>query len=440
MRDSIVPKANPIDDLARKLLTALEHQRQLGADYPSTVERLAALADPQATPEQVTKALNKKPFAALWALANKKDRHSLIILAEDRERLASSPQLLEYALGLLCSADKPLHTPAKVVLKVDTSLRPAFKAALERGIADNSLPATVGVAKVGNKAHLYLVCFPPPPPPPPKKKPAEELSEKLVQVLHEQRERGDDAYPLPLDRLYELTATTTAAVRKQALGREPFRSQAMLALPKRADSLVALVADRNRLLTSPRLLHGILEATRTADNQAVATADLVKKLPKTLQIEFRDLLHRQVHERGLPDGVGVLLSKKKPLLFLLADINAVSPSRTSPLAPLGKAVGGEESQDKVPPPPSQIDFSTRFEEAFARLDRERGGHNHVSLVDLRRAVPVERAVFDAGLHLLRHAGRYTLSAAEGRHGLSDEERDAALYEDGNLLLFVSRRE
>jgi hypothetical protein len=440
MRDSIVPRANPIDDLAWKLLTALEHQRQLGADYPSTVERLAALADPQATPDRITKALNKKPFAALWTLANKKDRNSPIVLAEDRERLASSPQLLEYALGLLCSADKPLHTPAKVIAKVDTSLRPAFKAALERGIADNSLPATVGVAKVGNRAHLYLECFPPPPPPPPKKKPAEELSEKLVQVLHEQRERGDDAYPLPLDRLYELTATTaTATVRKQALGKEPFRSQAMLVLPKRADSLVALVADRSRLLASPRLLHGILEATRTADNQAVAAADLVKKLPKNLQIEFRDLLHRQVNERSLPQGIGVLLSKKKPLLFLLADINAVSSSRTSPPTPLEKAVGGEGSQDKVPPP-SQIDFSALFEEAFARLDCERGGHNHVSLVDLRRAVPVERAVFDAGLHRLRHAGRYSLSAAEGRHGLSDEERDAGLYEDGSLLLFVSRRE
>ena len=102
-------------------------------------------------------------------------------------------------------------------------------------------------------------------------------------------------------------------------------------------------------------------------------------------------------------------------------------------------MGDEGSPDKVSLP-LQIDFSTLFEEAFVRLERERGGHNHVSLVELRRAVPVERAAFDAGLQLLRHSGRYTLSAAEGRHGLSDEERDGGLYEDGNLLLFVSRRE
>ncbi|HTU22540.1 MAG TPA: hypothetical protein VMG10_31165 [Gemmataceae bacterium] len=55
-------------------------------------------------------------------------------------------------------------------------------------------------------------------------------------------------------------------------------------------------------------------------------------------------------------------------------------------------------------------------------------------------MPVERAAFDAGLQDLRRARRYTLSAAEGRHGLRAEEQDAGIHEDGSLLLFVSRRE
>jgi hypothetical protein len=54
-------------------------------------------------------------------------------------------------------------------------------------------------------------------------------------------------------------------------------------------------------------------------------------------------------------------------------------------------------------------------------------------------VPVDRAAFDTGLHQLRVAGRYSLSAAEGRHGLSPEEREAGITEDGTLLLYVSRR-
>ncbi len=435
MRDSIVPKANPIDDLARKLLTALQQQRQSGGDYPTSVERLAALADPQATPEQVKKALNKKPFAALWLIANKKDTHSPIVLVEDLERLASSEQLLEYALGQLCSAEKPSHPPAKLIAKVEKPLRPAFQSALERAVAQNTVPPTVGIAWVKKKPHLYLQRFPPPPPPPPKKKPAEELSEQLVRVLTEQREGAN--YPLPLDRLFDLTATAAASsVRKQALGKEPFRSQALLALPKRADGPVALSADRARLLSSPSLLHGVLDAARTPDNQAVAAADLVKKLPKTLQIDFRGHLQRQIASRGFPETIGLIYSKKKPLLFFRADLDA-APILPLPAPTKGNEVAAKRAEPIAPPP---VDFAHCFEEAFVRLDRERGGHNHVSLVDLRRAVPVERGAFDAGLQQLRRAGRYSLSAAEGRHGISEDERTAGIVEDGSLLLFVSRRE
>jgi hypothetical protein len=431
-----MPKRDPVAELAQKLLATLEQQRQSGGEYPLTAARLAALADPQAAPEQVAKALAKKPFAAKWIVANKKDANSPIALAGDGERLAASPLLLEYALGLLCSADKPVHPLAKVAGKVARSLQPAFKAALDRHIAENTLPPTVGVLIVKNKPQLYLQRFPPPPPPLPKKKPAEELSEKLVQALIEQRERGPDAYPAELHRLLEQTGLAPAPrVLAQALHKEPFRSQAVLALPKQPDSPVALADDRERLLSAPRLLRLTLAVARTPDNQAVSVPDLAKKLPRNLQGDFRATVNRQVSERILPDDLGVLFVKKKPLLFLLVDINAGSlPARP---AALPRPVS-PPSEPK--PAPAQMDFAHLFDEAFARLDGEHGSHNHVSLVELRRAVPVERAVFDAGLHELRRAGRYSLSAAEGRHGLHAEEQDAGIHEDGSLLLFVSRRE
>jgi hypothetical protein len=85
-----------------------------------------------------------------------------------------------------------------------------------------------------------------------------------------------------------------------------------------------------------------------------------------------------------------------------------------------------------------VDFRAAFEEAFGRLDREGGGHNFVSLIALRQALPVARADFDRELRQLRQAGRYTLGAAEGRDGISPEERAAGITEEGSLLLFVSR--
>jgi hypothetical protein len=412
-----VPKVDVVAKLAEKLLHTLEHQ-QSGGDYPLTVARLAALTDPQATPEQVTKALGKKPFAARWIAASKKDANSPIALVEDGERLAASPLLLEFALGLVCSAEKPPQTPTKAVNKVDKVLRPAFKVALERQIDENALPAAVGVLIVRGKPQLYLKKFPP-------KDPAEELSKKLVQTLIEQRERGSDAYPVPLNQLIEQTGVAAkATARKQALGREPFRGQAILAMPSRPDTLVALASDSERLASSPALLHRVLNAVRTADNQAVALTDLKKKIGASLQGPFVESVNRHLSARALPDGIGVLMSKKKPLLFLLADIHAAPPPRIEP----------------KPSPHPSVDFAQRFDEAFARLERELGSHNHVNLAVLRRDVSVERAVFDAGLQQLRRAGRYSLSAAEGRHGISAEERDAGIHEDGSLLLFVSRRE
>ena len=80
-----------------------------------------------------------------------------------------------------------------------------------------------------------------------------------MRLLTEQRQRGSDAYPPRLDRLIvETGIAATPAVVKQALGREPFRSQAIVAMPRRADSPVALAEDRQRLVASPALLHRIL--------------------------------------------------------------------------------------------------------------------------------------------------------------------------------------
>jgi hypothetical protein len=87
-----------------------------------------------------------------------------------------------------------------------------------------------------------------------------------------------------------------------------------------------------------------------------------------------------------------------------------------------------------------VDFARLFDEAFARLDQERGSANLVSLVRLREEVPVDRDTFDRELGRLRREGRYSLTGAEGRHGISPEERQAGITEDGALLLFVSRKQ
>jgi hypothetical protein len=565
---------------AARLVEALRRQREQGADYPLTVARLRALADPAGTDQEAAAALSRKPAVAGVVLAAKKDPGSPVALAEDAERFASSPLLLEYALGRLATADKPVHPVAKVAGQVEKDIRTGFQASLEERLASGTLPPGVGVHEVKGKRLLYLERFPPPPPPLPKKSPAAALAERLLADLHsggetiltladlaghevkpvllkkavaeEQFRSGAvvipvsksltlvgprsrreallasdrlllallearttakkpwatlralaDALPqteqegflatqgrkieaaaLPQEVLVRpegtarmlalkarvpplllLAETVLAALRRRDPGGEPlsleallrreapeadpaeaarlardkaFAKQVVLALPGNPSAPVGLPGDEERLARSAPLIEAALAAARTPDNQALPLGDVGKKVAAGVRESFRAAVEKRLEAGTLPPAVGVLTVKKKPHLFLLADLATAPPARRaeevrSPMAAPAEAL-------PTPPPPEAIDFAPAFAAAFVRLDRDRGGHNLVSLVDLRRAVPVERARFDAELNHLRRAGLYTLSGAEGRHGLGAEEREAGIVEHGNLLLYVSRRE
>jgi hypothetical protein len=96
--------------------------------------------------------------------------------------------------------------------------------------------------------------------------------------------------------------------------------------------------------------------------------------------------------------------------------------------------------DKVTTPaePAAAGLAEEFVHVFNILDAAANSHNFVSLVAVRRALPPVRSEFDAGLNELRRLGKFTLSAAEGRHGVSADEQKAGIMQDGMLLPYVSR--
>jgi hypothetical protein len=182
-------------------------------------------------------------------------------------------------------------------------------------------------------------------------------------------------------------------------------------------------------------------------------SELKSKLTSKLQKPFQEAVNRRLADGGMPPGVGWILINKAKKLFLLSDLH-VGPeqapvfgeSRADSLfgtqySVLGTqytespAAGGEAP--RCVPEAGHSDFASAFNDAFAKLDRQAGGHNFVSLVALRSAVPRAREEFDAELRALRLAGRFTLSAAEGRHGLTAAEQEAGILENGTLLLYVS---
>jgi hypothetical protein len=274
-----------------------------------------------------------------------------------------------------------------------------------------------------------------------KEAPIVELADKLLRVLQSQRSLGPDAYPLSVKRLVELTDPTAApALVKKALNKRDFLKQAVRVHAKAPDAPVALAADLDRLALSPLLLEFALRRARTNATQAFTVSQLKEKAAGKVRKPFQDAVNRQVAQGTLPPSVGWVSIQGRKQLFLLTDLH-VGDGKPPEARPQPAPAPAAPPQAPAPPPPTPataVDFRAAFDAAFERLDREGGGHNFVSLTALRGAVPLPREEFDRELRQLRQAGRYSLSAAEGRHGISPEEREAGIPEEGSLLLFVSR--
>ncbi len=420
-------------ELAEKMLAVLEAQCALGKEaYPLTLQRLAELADPQAAPELIGKAVGKKPFKdrAVLASSKTKDPAGLVALADDTEQLADDARLLEFALGTLCTVEDPLWPLSKVKAQIENpKLRKPFEEAVARRVRENALPSGVGVRLEKNKPLLYLMTFPPPPPPPPPRKPEEVLAEKLLQVLEAQRRLGGDAYPLLLQRLVERTdPQAKSSIRAKALGHPIFRDKVLRFDLKKPEALVAFLEDKEQLFSCGILLEQLLRMKCKANDNAFAVEKLVSPKSEHFPI-FREAINRRIDADTLPPTIGWMWIGKKKQLFFTEDVHR------------GRQGGAPIAAPSQPSPPSEppADFARAFDEAFHQINRQKGAHNFVNLVDLRRALPMAPEAFDAALRKLRVAGRYTLSAAEGRHGVTPEERQAGIVEDGSLLLYVSRK-
>lgn len=262
-----------------------------------------------------------------------------------------------------------------------------------------------------------------------------ELAERMLAVLQSHREQGGSgaSYPIPLEMLGRKADPQAGSPRiLKAAAKRCFATRAVAARIRLLDAPVALAEDLELLAASPLTLQLALRVKRTAKTHLHTVAQLAQKLTGKLQQPFKQTVGRQVEAERLPPGVGWIWDRR-PKLFLMEDVHSKSLGRPAIVAETGVA-------GQVEPAASPADFAACFEAAFDELDRRKGSHNFVSLVELRRRLAdFPRARFDAGLRELRLAGRYSLSAAESIHGIQPEQRQAGIEEAGTLLLFASRK-
>lgn len=256
------------------------------------------------------------------------------------------------------------------------------------------------------------------------------LTANLLKVLRSQRGLGPAAYPIPLRRLVQLTDPSVDDKTILSLANPQRRAlHEHVAIPRRAlDVPVALREDLSLLLGSAPLLAFLLAETRSVANHAVTPAALAEKVSTAYRPAFRAALTVQMQADTLPPTVRGLLVNGALRLFLPADVRGGAAGEV--LDPTHQAAVSWAAP---------TEFAGAFDVAFERLDRVGGSHNFVSLVDLRRALPLDRRAFDDELQQLRAARRYSLSAVEGRYELTDEERTAGIWEENALLLHVSRK-
>ena len=273
---------------------------------------------------------------------------------------------------------------------------------------------------------------------------AAELAEQLIRHLEAQSRLGPPSYPLTVGHLLQLANRDAAPSQvNKAIGKRSFQKRVVIARGKSREAPIALASDLEALAGSRLLLEFMLKTLHTPTNQAFSAAQLKAKTSRKLQQAFQTAVVRQIEDESLPPSVGWITINRTKKLFLLADLHlGRQESDATTLQPSGLPsirLQGPSAGDRLPLTEPANLFAEVFGRAFEELDRRGGAHNFVSLVDLRAQLPMARAAFDAELQKLRLAGRYGLSSAEGRHGLTPEERAAAIMEDGALLLYVSRK-
>ncbi len=445
-------KPNAAALLAARMVERLAAQRPTQPDHPfPLLADLIAQEEQPAESETLGKAIRHKDFKNQAIGGDLQDLQSPVAFKDDLAVFASSPQLLVFLQSktprgegqpfLVKDLQKAIRGNAP---SLNAELKKAFEAALRPKIEACELP-DVALKK------------PKPPKQPKPKKPSKAqqlavLSQALLEALQAQRTSGGDAYPATLKQLAQRAATELSRDEKlvlEAAGKSPFKEQVVAAWSKDLEAPVAFQEDLERLFGAPQLLERALRMKKEKSKTSLAhkANDLAKLLvggrgKEKEQAAFCSAVARRLTSDSMPPGIGAIRlgPKGEPHFFLLEDLQPPSLravlSGAAPVAP----------RESTPPVASQEsaahfeEFAKRFEESFSQLDRQRGGHNFVSLADLRRELnTVPRAQFDAHLRRLRQERRFELSGAQSKQGLPEELREAGVIEAGNLLMYVSRR-
>ncbi|MCR9116759.1 MAG: hypothetical protein NXI22_07385 [bacterium] len=437
MPDTTLPQPQDCfgDEEVQKLLERLSAASDFSPDdYFPTLADLIEQTHGEVTAAAVEQLTQNALYRSRLVGPDIDDVRAPIAFREDLAALAHSAPLLRFIELRIAkiSADKQaksadengasIESAAQLIL--DAELRSAFTNEMRRRAKAGELPSFIQPSSRGGDR-------------------IETLARDMLSVLAGQRALGGSSYPLTLRQLAALTRpqATEKQVLDAAARNNIFGKRALLAVRKEIDSPTAFHEDAVRLGESDSLLRFLLRRYRTEQNHLHSVSELSKRITtarrRAVSIAFRTSLQRRIEEDELPADIACLWVKGAVRLFFLQDVFPASVSKRLYWSEPADDLNAEPSVESIA---RQQEFETAFNTAFEKLNRQSGGHNFVSLVDLRAAlVDFDRKRFDAGLLRMRFEGRYSLSSTQSRHGIRGVEREAAIQEEGSMLLHVSRR-
>ena len=427
---------DPAASLAKAIAESLERRRSEQGRYPASLREVAMDVAADISETDLRAALAKAPLKTRCILAIDGDLNSLAILndKEDIERLVGDERLLRLLCERLCSPQQPMISVKEMAAAgvLAKKLVTPFKSHWAGRLKSGTLPSIVNAAKAPGKTakateqKLHDLRFP---------LPWLTLSTDLVRAL-----KPPAGSLGVITEWSTLLAQVPGAVPETytALARasEPFQSQVIPVFAKEPDGWLVLSENAERGVRDPRILDRIFQSLLKAGDDAVELGVLKKQ--KLLSPLLSPTFSRYVDEMSVncPAGFGILHFAKKDLLFRLRDVTRCSPGMGDhPAVP-----HESEVVRPIPTPSDGTTFADAFDQAFARLDASDGGYNFVKLLHLRQALPqYGRAEFDAELHTLRLARRYSLMPSEGNGiSLSDQEHDAGIQEAGSRLVYCKK--
>ena len=176
----------------------------------------------------------------------------------------------------------------------------------------------------------------------------------------------------------------TSGSRSHSARRCPQEKPTGAALKTLPNVLLSLREDAELLAGSPLLLERGLAACRRPSDHAFSVADIAKKLfgPKgnpDLASRFVRVTNEKLVNKSMPATIGWTYKKKIALVFLATDLlvgtSGVTGAGTPRIPPVATAA---DAADRFP---------ERFEQAFARIDREKAWYNFVPIAEIRHALP-----------------------------------------------------